>query len=94
MAGSEKTIGAVMILAGLIVTVVYAYLLFLLDDPELQFQVVKATIMLMVLAISGILIWIGYTLITTPPPKDVEEIEKEIEEEIRRLEKQLDEDKG
>ncbi|MFZ8793387.1 MAG: transcriptional regulator, partial [Acidilobaceae archaeon] len=37
----------------------------------------------------GILAWIGYTLATTPPPKPIEEIEKEIEEELKKLEKEM-----
>jgi len=39
----------------------------------------------------GILAWIGYTLATTPPPKPIEEIEKELEEELKKLEKELQE---
>jgi predicted DNA-binding transcriptional regulator len=30
-------------------------------------------------AVLGILAWIGYTLATTPPPKPIEDIEKELE---------------
>ncbi|RSN70343.1 transcriptional regulator, partial [Candidatus Korarchaeum cryptofilum] len=32
--------------------------------------------------------WIGYTLATTPPPKPIEEIEKEIEEELKKIEEE------
>jgi predicted DNA-binding transcriptional regulator len=34
----------------------------------------------------GIMAWIGYTLATTPPPKPIEEVEKEVEEELKKLE--------
>jgi predicted DNA-binding transcriptional regulator len=34
----------------------------------------------------GILAWIGYTLATTPPPKPIEEVEKELEKELKDLE--------
>jgi len=34
----------------------------------------------------GILAWIGYTLATTPPPKPIEEVEKEIEKEVKETE--------
>jgi len=30
-------------------------------------------------AVLGILAWIGYTLATTPPPKPIEDVEKELE---------------
>jgi predicted DNA-binding transcriptional regulator len=28
--------------------------------------------------------WIGFTLATTPPPKPIEEIEKELSEELKK----------
>jgi predicted DNA-binding transcriptional regulator len=34
----------------------------------------------------GIVAWIGYTLATTPPPKPIEEIEKEVEKEVGKEE--------
>jgi predicted DNA-binding transcriptional regulator len=46
----------------------------------------KITIAIGVVALSSIVGWIGYTLATTPPPKPIEEIEKEIEEELKKLE--------
>ena len=42
----------------------------------------------------GILAWIGYTLITTPPPKPVEEIERELEGELKELEDEAKEPIG
>jgi predicted DNA-binding transcriptional regulator len=40
-----------------------------------------------VAAVGLIVAWIGYTLATTPPPKPIEEIEKEIEKEMKEIEK-------
>jgi len=43
------------------------------------------------LGVTGVLFivaWIGWTLATTPPPKPIEEIEKEIEEELKKLEEE------
>lgn len=52
---------------------------------------IKITVFIAVAAVMGILAWIGYTLATTPPPKPIEEIEKELEEELKKLEKELQE---
>jgi predicted DNA-binding transcriptional regulator len=41
--------------------------------------------MIAVAGLGGILAWIGYTLATTPPPKPIEEIEKEIEKDLEKL---------
>jgi len=50
--------------------------------------ILQITAFVAVAGVLGILAWIGYTLATTPPPKPIEEIEKEIEEELRRLEEE------
>jgi len=39
-----------------------------------------------VAGVFGVLAWIGYTLVTTPPPKPIEEVEKELEEELKEIE--------
>jgi len=39
-----------------------------------------------VAVVLGILAWIRYTLSTTPPPKPVEEIGRELEGELKKLE--------
>jgi predicted DNA-binding transcriptional regulator len=57
------------------VIIVYAWILFFTEWSVLLMQI---TLMIAVAGILGILAWIGYTLATTPPPKPVEEIEKEL----------------
>ncbi|MEM4647266.1 MAG: hypothetical protein QXQ03_02690, partial [Candidatus Nezhaarchaeales archaeon] len=48
--------------------------------------VLKLTGAVAIVAVFAILGWIGYTLATTPPPKPIEEIEKEIEAELKKIE--------
>ena len=63
--------------------VIYGWILFFTEWTILLLQI---TGFVAVAAILGILAWIGYTLATTPPPKPIEEIEKELEEELKKLE--------
>ena len=63
--------------------VIYGWILFFTEWTMLLLQL---TGFVAVAAILGILAWIGYTLATTPPPKPIEEIEKELEEELKKLE--------
>jgi len=42
----------------------------------------------------GVVAWIGYTLATTPSPKSIEEIEKEIQHELEILEKEGHQEEG
>lgn len=59
----------------------------LLTTPY-SFLLLQITAFVAVAGVLGILAWIGYTLATTPPPKPIEEIEKEIEEELKKLEEE------
>jgi predicted DNA-binding transcriptional regulator len=79
----DQLIGVLLVTASIIVVVVYGYLIL---SPRYWEIVVKATLILAVVVVCGIIGWIGYTLATTPPPKPIEEIEKEIEEELKKLE--------
>ena len=88
--GNEKLVGTLLMLSSVVLTLIYIFLLFIVTDTNIQLLTIRITILLAIIGISGIMGWIGYTLITTPPPKEIEEIEKEIEEEIKRLEKELE----
>ncbi len=92
---SDRVIGVGLVVVSIVVILVYFWLLFIPPDwvvPLLDIRVteflIRLTVMIGVLGVFGILAWIGYTLATTPPPKPIEEIEREIEEELKRLEKE------
>jgi predicted DNA-binding transcriptional regulator len=71
-------------LVSLSIIVGYGWILFL---TEWKLLLIQITLMIAVAAVLGIIAWIGYTLATTPPPKPIEEIEKEIQQELDSLEK-------
>ncbi|UNQ73118.1 transcriptional regulator [Infirmifilum sp. NZ] len=81
----DQLVGAILLVASIAVILAYAWLVFLTPWSQL---VVQITLFLAVAGVFGILAWIGYTLATTPPPKPIEEIEKEIEEELKKLEQE------
>ncbi|HID04826.1 MAG TPA: transcriptional regulator [Aigarchaeota archaeon] len=94
MALSDKTIGIILMAASLIIIVAYAWLVFLPPGIEIlgdriDIFVLKLTGFMAIASFFGLLAWIGYTLATTPPPKPIEEIEKEIEEEMRKIEEEM-----
>ena len=84
----DQVIGAGLAIGSIAVLIVYIYILFFTGYDVL---LMKLTALVAVGGVAGILAWIGYTLATTPPPKPIEEIEKEIEEELKKLEKELKE---
>ena len=97
----DQAVGIGLMAVSIAVIVAYLYLMFLppsiyVFGMPVDVFLMKLTLALAVVAVFGILAWIGYTLATTPPPKPIEEIEREIEEELKRLESELkqEEQKG
>ena len=79
----DQVIGVLLMLVSIAVIIGYAWILFFTEWTLLLMQI---TLMIAVAALLGIIAWIGYTLATTPPPKPIEEIEKEIQQELKNLE--------
>ncbi|MEM3955723.1 MAG: transcriptional regulator [Candidatus Bathyarchaeia archaeon] len=72
-----------LLVVGVLGIIVYDWLVFL---AEWSLFVLQMSVFIAIAVILTIISWIGYTLVTTPPLKPVEEIEKEIEEELKRVE--------
>jgi len=85
---SDQILGAFILLGSIIGVVVYGVLLYYIPIWTLQVSAFLAVVFAF-----GILAWIGYTLATTPPPKPIEEVEKEVEEELKKLETETKETK-
>ncbi|MBO3810056.1 MAG: transcriptional regulator [Candidatus Brockarchaeota archaeon] len=73
----DRILGAGILLGSLLGIGIYFWLVFL---SPWTVQVVQASAFIAATAILTILAWIGYTLATTPPPKPIEEIERELGE--------------
>ncbi len=86
----DKVVGAGLVGISAIIIGVYTWLVFFPPITGADIFVLKLTGAAAVVGVFGILGWIGYTLATTPPPKPIEEIEKELEEELKKLEKELE----
>jgi len=86
----DQVVGAGLVAVSIAVIVIYVWLVFFPPWAGIDLIVLKLTGVIAVAGVFGILAWIGYTLATTPPPKPIEEIEKELEEELKRLEKELE----
>ncbi len=95
----DQIVGVGLIIVSIIVIVIYALLMFgpYIPIPSINsifnmgvsMAALQVTAFIAIAVIFGILAWVGYTLATTPPPKPIEEIEKEIEEELKKLEEEL-----
>ena len=79
----DQLVGALLLVCGVLGIIVYGWLVFL---SGWSLFVLQLTGFVAVAAVLGILAWIGYTLATTPPPKPIEEIERELEEEMKKSE--------
>ena len=81
----DQVIGGLLVIISILVIILYGWLVFFSEWNVLLLQL---TGFIAVLGIFGVLGWIGYTLATTPPPKPIEEIEKELEGELKKLEEE------
>ncbi|MEB3755886.1 MAG: transcriptional regulator [Desulfurococcales archaeon] len=85
----DQGIGWSLAIVSVIVIILYAWGVF---ATTYDILLLKLTGFIAVAGVFGILAWIGYTLATTPPPKPIEEIEKELEEELKKLEEEMKEE--
>jgi Predicted transcription regulator containing HTH domain len=92
---SDRLVGAGILVVSVIVILVY--LIWVLIAPlapsafpdwftslTTQLWFLRAPVLVAVFALGGIAAWIGWTILTTPPPKPIEEIQKEIEQELSK----------
>jgi predicted DNA-binding transcriptional regulator len=85
----DKVIGVGLMAVGVIGILLYGWLVFF---SPWQVFILQLTAFVAVAAVLGILAWVGYALATTPPPKPIEEIEKEVQKALEEIEKQLKEE--
>lgn len=74
----DQQIGVALLIGCIAGIILYGWLV--LFSPW-SILVLQLTAFAAVGTILGVLAWIGYTLATTPPPKPLEEIEKELSKE-------------
>jgi len=79
----DQTVGVLLCLGSVLGILAYGWLVFASEWAMLMLQL---TGFIAAAAVLGILAWIGYTLATTPPPKPIEEVEKEAKEELKKAE--------
>ena len=73
----DQAFGALLLVGCVLGIVLYGWLVFFTGWGLLVLQL---TGFIAVAGILGILSWIGYTLLTTPPLKPIEELETKVEE--------------
>lgn len=81
----DKAVGIGLLVISIVIILAYIYLTFFTPYTMLVLQVTDT---LIIVVVFGILAWVGYALATTPPPKPIEEIEREIEAELKKLEEE------
>ena len=79
---SDQILGAFILVGSVVGIVVYGALLFLLGET-ISLLTLQVSAFLAVAFVLGIMAWVGYVMATTPPPKPIEEVEKEIEAETK-----------
>ncbi|MEM4521495.1 MAG: transcriptional regulator [Candidatus Bathyarchaeia archaeon] len=84
----DQAIGLLLLGVSVIIIIAYIWLVFFPPMHGVDIFILKLTGSIAIAGVFAILGWIGYTLATTPPPKPIEEIEKEIEQELEKIKEQ------
>jgi len=85
----SRAVGFVFVFLSIIVAISYIWILFFPPYVGLDILLLKLTAVIAVVGLFAILALVGYSIATTPPPSSMNEIEKEIEEELKELEKKV-----
>jgi predicted DNA-binding transcriptional regulator len=85
----DQTIGAAILAVCILIGIFYVTTLFYpqwlntfgmqVTESNVQFWIIAIPVLVVFIAILGIGAWIGWTMATTPPPKPIEDITREIE---------------
>lgn len=96
MVSKDQSIGGVIFIVCVLLAILYVVTLFYpqwlidvgwaKDAGTVRFWVVAVPVLIAFVAIMAIGAWIGWTMATTPPPKPIEEITSELEEETKKEE--------
>ncbi len=92
MVSKDQSIGGAIFIICVVIAIIYTLILFLpketlgvfgliVNETEVRIWAAVIPVFIAFIAIMGIGAWIGWTMATTPPPKPIEEITCEIEEE-------------
>ena len=79
----DRAVGVGLMAVGVIGILLYGWLVFF---SPWQVLILQLTVFVAVAAVFGVLTWVGYALATTPPPKPIEEIEKEVQRALEEIE--------
>ena len=98
MVSKDQAIGGVIFIVCAAIAILYILTLFYpewikliwtqAESSAIQFWTVAVPVFIAFIAIMGIGMWIGWTMATTPPPRPIEEITGEIEEETKEEKKE------
>jgi len=80
----DRAVSVGLVAIGVVGILLYGWLVFF--SPWRIFML-QLTASMAVAVVLGILAWVGYALATTPPPKPIGEIEKEVQKTLEEIEK-------
>lgn len=80
----DRLAGAILLLIALALGVTYVYCLFFSSD-SVSILVLKLTALGTVGSFLLLMGWIGFSLLTSPPRRKIEEVEQRLAEELKKL---------
>ncbi len=86
----DRIIGTFLFVSGLLLSLGYTWIIFFSKWEQLKWWAIAIPVYLIVLIVAFVATWIGWIMITTPPPKPLEDITEDVKEKLEKLRKELE----
>ncbi len=85
----DRVVGAILFAIGVALFGGYTWVLFFSQLEWLKWWAIAIPVYLIVLIVAFIAAWLGWIMVTTPPPKPLEDLTEEVREKLKKLREEL-----
>ncbi|MCD6510814.1 MAG: transcriptional regulator [Thermoprotei archaeon] len=86
----DRLLGIFLFTGGLLLSCGYTWLLFFSHLERLKWWAIAIPVYFIILAMAFVAAWIGWIMVTTPPPKPLGDVTEEMREKLEKLRKELE----
>ncbi|RLF23544.1 MAG: transcriptional regulator [Thermoprotei archaeon] len=86
----DRVIGAFLLTGSLLLLASYTWVLFFCQEEYLKWWALAIPVYMLIALLTLFSAWIGWIMLTTPPPKPVEELSEEIRKKLEEFKMELE----
>lgn len=85
----DRIIGVALFIIGVMLSGGYTWVLFFSQLESLKWWAIVIPVYVIVIIFAFIAAWLGWIMMTTPPPKPLEDLTEEVREKLKKLREEL-----